>query len=101
MLQVRNGSAKVNEIVTGIIGHNGTNDVERFAVQQEQDNLWSVSSNGRTLSLYPSEEAARWAALMLASERCQSGHQASVTISPAQLRNPGQAEKRLERFTGM
>jgi len=77
------------------------NDMERFEVQQEQDDLWSVSNNGRTLSLYPSEEAARWAALMLAAERCQSGHQASVTIAPAQWRNPGQAETGLERLTGM
>jgi hypothetical protein len=75
--------------------------MERFEVQQERDNLWSVSSQGRTLHLYASEEEARWAALMLASERCQSGQQASVTISPAQLSHPGQGEARLQRFTGM
>ena len=75
--------------------------MERFEVQQERDNLWSVSSQGRTVHLYASEEEARWAALMLASERCQSGQQASVTISPAPLRPSGPSEARLQRFTGM
>ena len=76
--------------------------MERFEVQQERDNLWSVSSQGRTLDLYASEEEARWAALMLASERCQSGQQASVvTISPAQLSHSGQGAAGLQRFTGM
>lgn len=50
--------------------------------QEEQENLWSVSSEGRTLYLYSSEEEARRAALMLASDSCQSGTQASVVIKP-------------------
>jgi hypothetical protein len=75
--------------------------MERFEVQQERDNLWSVSSQGRTLHLYASEEEARWGARIGASERGPSRQQASVTISPAQLSHPGQGEARLQRFTGM
>ncbi|WP_377030621.1 hypothetical protein [Microvirga arabica] len=47
--------------------------MECFEVKQEQDDLWSVSCRGRTLSRYSSEEEARWAALMLASNRSESG----------------------------
>jgi hypothetical protein len=68
--------------------------------QEEQENLWSVSSEGRTLYLYSSEEEARRAALMLASDSCQSGTQASVVIKPPGLRyslNP----QRQRCFTGM
>jgi hypothetical protein len=42
--------------------------MRRFEVRQEQEDLWSVSSKGRTLYLYSSEEEARQAALMLASD---------------------------------
>ena len=41
-----------------------------FEVRQVQEDLWSVSSKGRTLYLYSSEEEARQAALMLASVSC-------------------------------
>ncbi len=47
--------------------------MQRFQVKQEQEDIWSVSSNSRILYLYSSEEEARWAALMLASDSCQSG----------------------------
>ena len=39
-----------------------------FEVRQDQEDLWSVSSKGRTLYLYSSEDEARQAALMLASD---------------------------------
>jgi hypothetical protein len=44
-----------------------------FEVRQVHEDLWSVSSKGRTLYLYSSEDEARQAALMLASEGCHSG----------------------------
>ena len=74
--------------------------MQRFEVKQEQEDIWSVSSKGRTLYLYSSEEEARWAALVLASDSCQSGTQASVVIKPPE---PGYSldSQRQPRFTGM
>ena len=40
-----------------------------FEVRQEQEDLWSVSSKGRTLYLYSSEEEARQAALRSGNSR--------------------------------
>ena len=74
--------------------------MQSFEVRQEQENLWSVSSKGRTLYLYSSEEEARQAALMLASDSCQSGTQASVVIKPPEPRHP-LGPQRQRRFTGM
>jgi hypothetical protein len=71
-----------------------------FEVRQVQEELWSVSSQGRTLYLYSSEEEARQAALMLASDSCQSGVQASVVIKPPGPRySPNPQQHR--RFSGM
>ncbi len=71
-----------------------------FEVRPEQEDLWSVSSNGCILYLYSSEEEARQAALMLAADSCQSGIQASVVIKPP---GPGHSlnAQRHQRFTGM
>jgi hypothetical protein len=74
--------------------------MQYFEVRQDQEDLWSVSSNGRTLYLYSSEEEARQAALMLASESCQSGTQASVVIKPPGPHYSFSREK-YRRFTGM
>ncbi len=74
--------------------------MQRFEVKQEQEDRWSVTSKGRTLYFYSSEEEARQAALMLASDSCQSGIQASVVIKPPEAHqslNP----QRQHRFTGM
>ncbi len=71
-----------------------------FEVRQEQEDLWSVSSKGRTLYLYSSEEEARQAALMLASDSCQSGIQASVVIEPPMPHHSRNHQER-RRFTGM
>ena len=71
-----------------------------FEVRQEQEDLWSVSSKGRTLYLYSSEEEARQAALMLASDSCHSGTQASVIIKPPE-RHYSLGPQRQRRFTGM
>jgi hypothetical protein len=75
--------------------------MQRYEVKQEQEDLWSVSSQGRTLYLYSSEEEANWAALMLASETCGSGTQASVTISPADAGGSVGNSYGRPRFTGM
>ena len=74
--------------------------MQRFEVKQEQEDIWSVSSKGRTLYLYSSEEEARWAALVLASDSCQSGTQASVVIEPPK-RHSSLGPQRQRRFTGM
>jgi hypothetical protein len=71
-----------------------------FEVRQVQEDLWSVSSKGRTLYLYSSEEEARRAALMLASDSCQSGIQASVVIQPPGPRHSLNLQRR-RQFTGM
>jgi hypothetical protein len=71
-----------------------------FEVRQEQEDGWSVSSNGRTLYLYSSEEEARQAALMLASDSCRSGTQASVVIKPTEPRY-SLYPQRHRRFSGM
>ena len=71
-----------------------------FEVRQDQEDLWSVSSKGSTLYLYSSEEEARQAALMLASDSCQSGTQASVVIQPPRSRHFLNPHRR-RRFTGM
>jgi len=75
--------------------------MECFEVRQEQQDLWSVSSNGATLCRYPSEEEARWAALMLASDLCQSGTQATVVITPPELSDVPPGARSVQRFTGM
>ncbi len=71
-----------------------------FEVRQVQEDLWSVSSKGRTLYLYSSEDEARQAALMLASDSCHSGTQASVIIKPPE-RHYSLGPQRQRRFTGM
>jgi hypothetical protein len=58
-----------------------------FEVRQDQEDLWSVSSKGRVLYQYSSEEEARQAALMLAAGSCQSGIQSSVVIQPSGARH--------------
>ena len=74
--------------------------MERFEVRQEQEDRWCVSSQGRVLYCYFSEEEARMAALMLASDISKSGTQATVIISPAELNRPLQNYE-TRRFTGM
>jgi hypothetical protein len=101
MLQVRNGLAKLDEILPALHSHSEAHPMERFEVKQEQEDIWSVSSQGCVLYFYPSEEEARMAALMLASDTCQSGTQATVIISPAELSNPLQSYGGTRRFTGM
>jgi predicted sugar kinase len=75
--------------------------MQRFDVRQEQEDIWSVSSQGRTLYLYSSEEEARSAALMMASNTCESGTQASITISPPKVSGSTGSSRRRPRFTGM
>jgi hypothetical protein len=75
--------------------------MECFEVRQELEDLWSVSSNGAALYRYASEEEARWAALMLASDRCRSGTQATVVITPPEPSHMPQDARTTHRFTGM
>jgi hypothetical protein len=75
--------------------------MECFEVKQEQENLWSVSCQGCTLSLYSSEDEARWAALMLASNSSESGTQAMVVITPPEVSQLPQGVRGARRFTGM
>jgi hypothetical protein len=75
--------------------------MKRFEVKQEQEDLWSVSSQGCTLYFYSSEEEARWAALMLAAGDCQSGTQATVVFTPAELGYSHTGSQGGQRFTGM
>jgi hypothetical protein len=75
--------------------------MQYFEVKQEQEGLWSVSRSGRCLNCYSTEEEARWAALLLASESCQSGIQATVTITPPELSASAQDYCEVQRFTGM
>jgi hypothetical protein len=74
--------------------------MQYFEVRQVQEDLWSVSSKGRTLYLYSSEDEARQAALVLASNSCQTGTQASVIIKPPE-RHYSLGPQRQRRFTGM
>jgi hypothetical protein len=74
--------------------------MERFEVKQEQEHSWSVSTQGRVVYFYSSEEEARMAALSLASDTCQSETQATVIISPTELNSPPQTYG-AKRFTGM
>ena len=75
--------------------------MECFEVRQEQEDLWSILRNGHTVHVYPSEEEARWAALVLASDSCQLGIQASVVINPPHLSYRQHSFKEAQRFTGM
>jgi hypothetical protein len=75
--------------------------MECFEVKQEQEDLWSVSCQGRTLHFYSSEEEARWAALMLASNRSESGTQAMVVITPPEVSQLPLGVRGARRFTGM
>jgi hypothetical protein len=75
--------------------------MECFEVRHEQNHLWSVSSNGQVLHSYLCEKGALKTALMLASDRTRSGHQASVTISPAPVPSSSHSHARQLRFSGM
>ena len=63
--------------------------MQRFDVVQMQEDLWSVVYQGQALYQYTTEEEARWAALALATDACETGSQASVVITP-----PGMSDMR-------
>ena len=75
--------------------------MELFEVRQVTQNTWSVSSQGSLLDVYPTEETARWAALRLASDRCQAGMQASVVITPLLSGHSVGDAHTLQKFSGM
>jgi hypothetical protein len=75
--------------------------MELFEVRQVSQDTWSVSSEGSLLDVYPTEETARWAALTLASDRCQAGMQASVVITPPLPGYDDGEGRRSQRFSGM
>ena len=57
--------------------------MERFVVTHTKDDLWSVSHQEHTLSIYPTEEQALSATFKLASKLSQPGHRTVVSISRA------------------
>ena len=61
----------------------GDGIMQRFEVIQMREDLWSVMYQGQTLYQYTTEEEARWAALALATNACETGSQASVVITPS------------------
>jgi predicted sugar kinase len=72
----------------------------RFEVKQEDTYYWTVSSQGRTLYSYATEKEARMAALAFARDMSATGTQASVLITPTQLK-ASNVSKHAELFTGM
>ncbi len=55
--------------------------MERFVVTHTRDGLWSVSHQGHTLSVYPTEEQALSATFKLASKLSQPGVRTVVSIT--------------------
>ena len=60
---------------------NGAASVERVVVKRTGDDVWSVSHNGRSISVHSTEEQALSAALSLASKRKRQGFDAVVVIA--------------------
>lgn len=76
--------------------------MEYFEIKQEQEDTWSVSSKGCVLHVFSTEKEARSAALILASDMCEAGTQASIVITPLpELSHFPQYTKRSRQFTGM
>jgi hypothetical protein len=55
--------------------------VERVVVKRTMDDIWSVSHDGRSISVHSTEEQALSAAFALASERKRQGFEAVVVIA--------------------
>ncbi|MBO1909179.1 DUF2188 domain-containing protein [Microvirga sp. 3-52] len=51
-------------------------------VTRTRDNTWSVSHDGRSISVHSTEEQALAAAFTLASERKRQGVEAVVVVAP-------------------
>jgi hypothetical protein len=58
----------------------GATRLERIVVMRTGDDIWSVSHDGRTISVHSTEEHALSAAFTLASERKQQGVDAVIVI---------------------
>jgi Asp/Glu/hydantoin racemase len=56
--------------------------VERVVVKRTGNVIWSVSHEGRSISVHSTEEQALAAAFALASERKRQGVEAVVVIAP-------------------
>jgi len=76
MLQMREHTVTLRRV-------EGDGIMQRFEVIQMREDLWSVMYQGQTLYQYTTEEEARWAALALATNACETGSQASVVITPS------------------
>lgn len=59
----------------------GAASVERVVVKRTGDDIWSVSHDGRHISVHSTEEQALSAAFALASERKRQGVEAVVVIA--------------------
>ena len=55
--------------------------MERVVVTRTGDDVWSVSHEGRAISVHATEEQALSAALALASDRQQKGVEAIVVVT--------------------
>ena len=75
--------------------------MQRFEVIQLREDLWSLISQGQTLSSHETEKEARRAALALAKNMGQSGIQTSIVISPDEMSGGLECQQRGPRFTGM
>ena len=59
----------------------GATGVERVVVKRIEDDIWSVSHEGRSISVHSTEEQALAAAFALASKRKRQGFEAVVVIA--------------------
>ena len=55
--------------------------MERVVVTRTGDDVWSVSHEGRAISVHATEEQALAAAFALASDRQQEGFEAVVVVT--------------------
>jgi hypothetical protein len=74
--------------------------MQRYVVQQEHEDLWTVSHRDQTLYEYTSEEEARSAALALAKNAAELGIQATVMVLPPGTEVTVEREPR-RRYSGM
>jgi hypothetical protein len=63
------------------VGSKGATSVERVVVKRIENDIWSVSHDGKNISVHATEEQALSAAFALASKRKQQGFEAVVVIA--------------------
>ena len=63
------------------VASKGATSVERVVVTHTGDDVWSVSHEGRAISVHATEEQALSVAFALASDRQQKGVEAIVVVT--------------------